>query len=71
MTNTKLLKSKMILYGDENFVQCTADLLNCSRVTASKKINGEKTFSQLDIIKFAEKYNLSADDINNIFIGVD
>ena len=69
MTNTNLLKSKMILYGDENFVQALSELLGCSRTTASKKINGEIPFSQPEIAILAKRYNLSGDDIKEIFIG--
>ena len=71
MTNTNLLKSKMIAAGDENFVQCLSDVLGCSRTTASKKLNGELPFSQTEITKLAKRYSFSGDDIKNIFIGDD
>lgn len=71
MTNTNLLKSKMIAAGDENFVQAIADLLNCSRTTASKKLNGELQFSQSEIAVIADHYDLSADEIKQIFIGAE
>lgn len=71
MTNTNLLKSKMIAAGDENFVQAIADLLVCSRTTASKKLNGELQFTQGEIAIIADRYNLTADEIKQIFIGVD
>lgn len=68
MTNTNLLKSKMIAFGDENFVQCLSDLLGISRTTASKKLNGELAFTQTEIVILTKRYRFSADDINNIFI---
>lgn len=68
MTNTNLLKSKMVAAGDENFVQCLADLLKCSRTTASKKLNSELDFDQTDIGIIADRYNLSGDEIKEIFI---
>lgn len=71
MTNTNLLKSKMIAAGDENFVQAIADHLNCSRTTASKKLNGGLQFSQSEIAVIADHYDLSADEIKQIFIGAE
>lgn len=71
MTNTNLLKSKMIANGDENFVGTLSNFLACSRTTASKKLNGELQFSQGEIAILADKYKLSADEIKQIFIGVD
>lgn len=69
MTNTNLLKSKMIAYGDENFVQCLSDVLECSRTTASGKLSGKIEFSQGDIEKLTERYDFTGDDIKNIFVG--
>lgn len=71
MTNSNLLKSKMIAAGDENFVQVIADLLVCSRTTASRKLNGELQFTQGEIAIIADRYNLTADEIKQIFIGAD
>lgn len=71
MTNVNLLKSKMIAVGDENFVTVIADLLNCSRTTASRKLHGEIEFSQKEISIFADRYCLSGDEIKNIFIGAE
>lgn len=70
MPNMNLLKSKMIASGDENFVQCLANILNCSRTTASGKLSERIDFSQSDIILLTEKYHLTADDVKNIFIGM-
>lgn len=71
MTNSNLLKSKMIAAGDENFVQVIADILICSRTTASRKLNGELQFTQGEIAIIADRYNLTADEIKQIFIGAD
>lgn len=71
MTNTNLLKSKMVVVGDEDFVKCIADLLICSRTTASKKLSGELEFTQGEIAILADRYNLSAEEIKSIFIGDD
>ena len=71
MTNTNLLKSKMVAAGDEDFVKVIAELLLCSRATASKKLKGLLQFTQGEIAVIAERYNLSADEIKEIFIGAD
>ena len=69
MLNANLLKSKMVIAGDENFVQCLADLLNCSRTTASGKLGGTVPFTDVEIRVIVRKYKLTADDIKNIFVG--
>ena len=69
MTNTNLLKSKMIAAGDEDFVKCIAEYLVCSRTTASKKLNGEIQFTQGDIAVLTGRYGFTADKIKQIFIG--
>lgn len=69
VTNTNLLKSKMAAAGDTNFVAALTELLDVSRTTASKKLRGEKDFSTSEITVLTFKYNLSGDDIKNIFVG--
>lgn len=69
MTNSNLLKSKMIAAGDENFVKCLQDLLNLSRTTASKKLNGNALFDQNEITLLTNRYNLSDSDVREIFLG--
>lgn len=71
MTNTKLLKSKMVAHGDEAYVQCLADLLSISRTTASGKLGGTIPFTQPEIVLVSKKYDLSAEDIKDIFVGDD
>lgn len=71
MTDTNLLKSKMIAVGHENFVECLASLLKISRTTASKKLNGLTDFDQTDIAIIADRYNLTAEEIKKIFVGGD
>ena len=67
--NTLLLKSKMILYNDEDFVSAIAKLLSITRQTASAKLNGESDFTQTEIRLISNHYHLSAEDIKNIFVG--
>ena len=68
MTNVNLLKSKMVAAGDTDYINKLATLLDVSRTTASKKLNGEKSFTQQEIAVIAAKYNLSAEDIKEIFV---
>lgn len=71
-TNTNLLKARMVEHGDFNFVDCLARIIKVSRGTASAKLNGYSLFDQLEIAIIADHYNLSADDIKEIFVvGVD
>ena len=69
MTNINLLKSVMARAGDIVFVECLAKILNISRATASKKLNGKADFLQSEISIIAERYNLTADEIKKIFVG--
>lgn len=69
--NTRLLKSKMILYSDEDFVTAISKLLNITRQTASSKLNGESDFTQSEIKIISNHYHLSAEDIKNIFVSED
>lgn len=69
--NTRLLKSKMILYSDEDFISAISKLLNITRQTASAKMNGESDFTQTEIRIISKYYHLSAEDIKNIFVGDD
>ena len=71
MTNTNLLKSKMAAVGDVDFVKCLAEVLDVSRTTASKKLAGENDFTSSEITTLTFKYELSSDDIRNIFIGAE
>ena len=69
MTNVNLLKSAMAKVGDTAFVECLIMLLDVSRSTASNKLNGKREFKQSEIAKIAERYNLSPEDIKQIFVG--
>ena len=71
MANVNLLKSKMALLGDTNFVQSIADTLGISRTTASKKLNGISPFTDIEITMLTKKYGLTGEDLKEIFIGVE
>lgn len=66
--NAKLLKSKMVLYGDEDFVAAISNILEISRQTASAKLSGERKFTQPEIALISKHYGLKDDEIRLIFI---
>ena len=63
MTNTKFLKKKLIDAGIDNFIKGLSDILNISRPTASRKLNGETDFTQSELAVLAERLNISAEEI--------
>lgn len=67
--DAKLLKSKMVLYGDEDFVSAISKLLKISRQTASSKLRGKTKFTQTEIATISRHYSLTAEDVKNIFVG--
>lgn len=69
MTNTNILKARMVEQGDDDCVAKLMELLNISRTTASSKLNGKTLFDQNEISRITEKYGLSDEDIRKIFIG--
>ena len=71
MTNTYLLKARMVERGDDDCVTKLAELLDMSRTTASNKLNGKTPFNQNEITIIANYYNLSAEDIQKIFVKDD
>lgn len=69
MTNTNLLKSKMVILGDQYYVEALMDLLKISRGTASRKLNGQAQFTQTEIQLIAKKYQLTDEEIRLIFFN--
>lgn len=66
--NVKILKSKMVLCGDEDFVKAIANILKVSRQTASAKLKGESQFTRDDIALISKHYCLNDEEIRKIFI---
>lgn len=64
--NIRLLKSKMVLVDDT--VDDLADYLGQSRQNVYYKFSGERAFSLQDVATIAKKYNLTNDEIVEIFI---
>ena len=68
MTNTNLLKARMVERGDTDCIAKLAELLGVSRTTASNKMNGKTPFNQTEIALISEEYILSDEDIRKIFV---
>lgn len=69
--NVKLLKSKMILYGDEEFVTAISNLLKITRQTASAKLSCESDFNRTEIALISKHYGLTDEEIRRIFVEDD
>lgn len=67
MLNALLLKSKMVLNGDNN--KTLSEFLGISRQTLSYKITGYRgsEFYQSEIFSIKERYNLTPDEVDSIF----
>lgn len=64
--NTRKLKSKMVLYGDSQSDLAKALGISLSRLNA--KINGNNAdFRQNEILFICERYDLSSEEVNEIF----
>lgn len=68
MTNTNLLKSKMVAVGDDHYTDRIAEILNISKPTANNKLNNKIPFTQDEIIELAVYYHWTNEDIGNIFL---
>ena len=66
--NAPILKSKMVLYGDEDFIKTIAQLLNVTRQTASAKLNGESEWTQTEIAIVSKHYGLTDEEVRMIFL---
>lgn len=64
MENRKLL-SIMALHGDT--YESLADSMGIHRVTLSKKIQGKGDFTQTEMCKIKERYNLSDEEFAQVF----
>lgn len=65
--NIKLLKSKMILTGDNQ--HDLAKHLELSENSMSSKMNGKTQFKTEEIAKIVWRYNLTAQETYDIFFG--
>ena len=69
--NLRLLKAKMILYGDTNFIEALSTLFGISRQTASAKLSGESEWTRIQIALFSKHYGLTDEEIRIIFVEGD
>lgn len=69
MTNTKLLKAKMVMHGDT--VSSLAESIGVNRQNMSMKLNGKRDFKQSEIAKIAKLYRLTFQELKEIFLCVD
>lgn len=67
MVNKNLLKSKQVLNGDTDAELAAA--LGISPQTYSAKINGKVEFIAREIKDIRNRYQLSDDDVMNIFFA--
>lgn len=69
MTNENLLRSKMAAAGDRSMITKLSQLLHINRVTAGQKISGKSQFTQKEIEIIANHYDLTGDEIKEIFLN--
>ena len=69
LTNTRLLKAKMVLFGDT--ISTLAAAIGINRQNASIKVNGKRDFKQNEILKIAKRYKLTTEEVAAIFFGVE
>ena len=60
-----LIKHKMLDLNREDFVTYLSELLECSRQTASNKMNGTTKFTEEEISILTLKLGLTADELKN------
>ncbi len=61
------LREQMDIYGDT--LESLANYLNITYQTLSKKMNGHVDFTRTEILKIKQRYNLSAEQVDNIFFS--
>lgn len=69
MTNTNLLKAKMVAAGDDHYTDKIAEILHISKPTANGKLNDKIPFTQPEIIELVVYYKMNANDVVNIFLN--
>ena len=67
--NTNLLKAKMKLHNDTQ--RELADYLGRVISNVSFKINGKQAFNADEIRKMKKRYNLTAEEIDEIFFNLE
>lgn len=65
--NKLKFKAMMVLHDDTQGK--LSNYLGITQQSLSKRINGHSDFTQGEIIKIKNRYNLTADQIDSIFFG--
>lgn len=65
----KKLESKMKLYGDTQEILASSLNISTSRLNAKINQYGGADFRQKEIQKIKERYNLSAEEVDEIFFS--
>lgn len=58
-----LIKHKMLDMNRDDFITFLTEILNCSRQTASNKLNGITDFTESEIAILSDKLNFSAEEL--------
>mgnify|MGYP002623733543 CR=1 FL=1 len=69
MTNTNLLKSKMVAAGDDHYTDKICEIIGVTYPTANNKLNNKIPFTQKEIIELAVHYGWSNEEIGQIFMN--
>jgi len=62
------LKKKMVDKGRDDFVNFLSEILGVGKPTASKKLNEEVAFTLDDVSKCKKTFDLTPDEVVNIFL---
>lgn len=65
--NKNMFKSKMKLHGDTNAILAKAIGISPQRLSAKINETGGAEFVQGEIEKIKDRYNLTPDEVNDIF----
>lgn len=66
--NKTALRVKMLENNDTGIT--LSKFLDISKTTLSAKINGKAEFTRSEIAKIKSRYNLTADEVDNIFFNI-
>lgn len=69
MMNTNMFKSKMKLHGDTNAKLAAAIGISPQRLSAKINETGGAEFTQGEIEKIRDRYNLTPDEVDSIFFA--
>lgn len=67
--NKNMFKSKMKLFGDTNASLAAAISISAQRLSAKVNETGGAEFTQGEIDKIRIRYDLTPDEVNNIFFA--